>query len=126
MSLLSHMCPKCDYYMPLTLYTPSEEGASQEFKRSCRNCGHSQSETPGLVMETVYQAKGTESYQTMLNEYTSKDPRLPHVNNLPCPNETCPTNTVGEEKDVIYIKYDTANLKFMYICTKCKTHWRSR
>lgn len=129
MSLLSHMCPKCDYYMALATYTSdSKEDTkpSPDFQRVCRNCGHVQSETPGLVMETVYKAKGSESYKTILNDYTIKDPRLPHVKNLLCPNDSCPTNTSGAEKDVIYIKYDSSNMKFIYVCTKCKTNWRSR
>jgi len=83
-------------------------------------------EKKGLVMETVIQGQASESYNVFLNEYTKEDPRLPHVKNLQCPNVDCPSRVGKEESDVIYIKYDTINMKFLYICTKCNTNWRSR
>ncbi len=123
MTLLSHMCPKCEYYMPLVVIREDEKDT---FKRQCRNCGHMQNETAGLVMQMMVQEKAGEAFQIILNDFTVLDPRLPHVNTLPCPNEACKTNTEGAEKDVIYMKYDAENMKFLYICTVCKTKWRSR
>ena len=125
MSLLKHMCPKCDYYMPLERI--SDTPADLEFIRKCRNCGYQQQEEPGLVMEMTVQEKISDSYKVVLNEFTKKDPRLPHVKNLKCPNDSCPSRQPGgPESDVIYIKYDTANLKFIYLCTHCPTQWKSR
>ena len=121
MSLLDHMCPKCDYYMPLARV--DEEA---QFIRNCRNCGHYEAEKPGLVMETVIQEKASESFRVALNEFTKDDPRLPHVKNLKCPTDKCPSRSAGVESDIIYIKYDAQNLKFLYICTHCNTQWRSR
>ena len=126
MPLLSHMCPKCDYYMPLVSVTVTEkEEEKQVFQRQCRNCGHAQAEAAGLVMKMMIQEKASEAFQLILNEFTTDDPRLPHVETLPCPNESCQTNTAGAKKDVIYMKYDAENMKFLYICTVCKTKWRS-
>jgi DNA-directed RNA polymerase subunit M/transcription elongation factor TFIIS len=125
MSLLKHMCPKCDYYMPLQRI--SDEAADLEFIRKCRNCGHQQQEEPGLVMEMTVQEKISDSYKVVLNEFTRKDPRLPHVKNLKCPNSDCPSRQPGgPESDVIYIKYDTPNLMFIYLCNNCTTQWKSR
>jgi DNA-directed RNA polymerase subunit M/transcription elongation factor TFIIS len=124
MSLLKNMCPKCDYYMPLARI--GAKPVETEFIRKCRNCGFQKEEEPGLVMETVVQEKVSDSYRVVLNEFTRDDPRLPHVKNLKCPNESCPSRQPGGESDVIYIKYDTANLKFIYLCTKCPTQWKSR
>lgn len=127
MSLLSHMCPKCDYYMPLINKNEQQDDSTVNvFKRQCRNCGHEQDETPGLVMKMMIQEKAGDAFQIILNDFTTQDPRLPHVNTLPCPNTACPTNTSGAEKDVIYMKYDAANMKFLYICNKCSTKWKSR
>ena len=121
------MCPKCDYYMPLVSVTESEGDVERQvFKRQCRNCGHLQDEAPGLVMKMMVQEKASEAFQIILNEFTIDDPRLPHVKTLPCPNAKCTTNTAGAEKDVIYMKYDAENMKFLYICTVCKTKWTSR
>ncbi len=62
----------------------------------------------------------------LLNEFTHQDPTLPHVKNIPCPNAECLTKTGAKERDVIYIKYDADNLKYLYICNVCKAQWRSK
>ena len=126
MSLLNHMCPKCEYYMLLVQDPDTTTQGSNVLLRSCRNCGHVEPEKKGLVMETIIQGQASESYNVFLNEYTKEDPRLPHVKNLQCPNVDCASRAGKEESDVIYIKYDTINMKFLYICTKCNTNWRSR
>jgi hypothetical protein len=30
------------------------------------------------------------------------------------------------ESDVIYLKYDAINMKYLYICNMCDTKWRSK
>lgn len=125
MSMLQHMCPKCDFYMPL-VSTGTEGSSAIQYMRKCSNCGHNEEEKPGLVMETVIQEKAGSTYTAVLNEFTKMDPRLPHVKNIKCPNTECTTNLGTEEPDVIYMKTDAANLKFLYICNRCNTHWKSR
>ena len=119
------MCPKCDYYMPLSQQT-DDDTKEVELKRFCRTCGLVKDEEKGLTMEVVVQEKASESYRVFVNEFTKHDPRLPHVKTLKCPSEQCPSNHNAAEPDVIYIKYDTANMKFLYICNVCNTQWRSR
>lgn len=126
MSLLDHMCPVCDYYMPLVPKATTSKQQPGELTRCCKNCGHVQDEKKGLVMEVVVQEKASDAYKMFVNEFTKKDPRLPHVSNLQCPNANCPSRKGDAESDVIYIKYDTANLKFLYICNVCDTQWKSR
>ncbi len=93
----------------------------------CGNCGYERKNTEGgLVMEINLQQRANEGYKILLNKFTKQDPTLPHVKTIKCPNETCPTNTSSKDKDVIYIKYDAANMKFIYICTVCDFEWRSR
>ncbi len=128
------MCPKCDYYMPLgegnldAELEGDDKAKAKDLIRYCRNCGHNQEEKKGLVMETIIQEKASDAYRVFLNEFTKQDPRLPHSKTLKCPNKSCPSVTGGAESDVIYIKYDPVNLKFLYICnvTGCGTQWRSR
>lgn len=122
MSVLDHMCSVCDNYMVLRPSAPAEgeAEAKEQYYRECRSCGKIEREKPGLVMETIVQESAAESYRVAINEFTTLDPRLPHLTTLKCPKEGC------DSKDVIYKRYDLQNLKFLYICTKCKTHWRSR
>ena len=61
----------------------------------------------------------------MINEYTKLDPTLPRCNNIPCPNDNCVCNTEDKENNVIYIRYDDINLKYMYLCTYCDTTWNT-
>ncbi len=72
----------------------------------------------------------------LVNEYTKLDPTLPRVSNIPCPNQACPSNRDnGDEKnegdakeiphEVIYLRYNDAQLKFVYICNLCDTVWKS-
>jgi hypothetical protein len=60
-----------------------------------------------------------------LNNYLTTnikyDPSLPHVNNIACPN--CKGNNTEKQNDVIYIKYDAENKKYLYFCCKCDHFW---
>jgi DNA-directed RNA polymerase subunit M/transcription elongation factor TFIIS len=61
-------------------------------------------------------------YQHLMTPYIHKDPTIPHVSNIPCPNPEC-TKKPEDDDDVIYVKYDYDNLKYMYSCTHCKFFW---
>jgi DNA-directed RNA polymerase subunit M/transcription elongation factor TFIIS len=97
-----------------------------KLRRICRNCGFQEEEKGGLVLEMDLKEKTSEGYKILMNEFTPLDPTLPHVNTIKCPNGECQTNTSGKERDVIYLKYDAVNMKFLYICTVCETQWRSK
>ena len=95
----------------------------------CLSCGITEEQKGGcLLMETLVQERSSEAYKLHLTDIESsrQDPALPHVRNIKCPKETCASNTGGAERDVIYIKYDAANMKYMYICSVCEEVWRSR
>lgn len=117
----SDFCPTCRYYLYL------KEDKTDNLRRICRNCGYQKEEEKGgLVLEIDLKEKTSEGYKILLNEFTKQDPTLPHVNSIKCPNDGCETNTSGKERDVIYIKYDAVNLKFLYICNVCDTKWKSK
>jgi DNA-directed RNA polymerase subunit M/transcription elongation factor TFIIS len=98
-----------------------------EMKLQCKNCGYAEKETEGgLIVETNLQESTGEGYKILVNEFTRQDPTLPHVRNIKCPTATCPTNAAGHERDVILIKYDDKNMKYIYICNVCGGEWRSR
>jgi hypothetical protein len=94
---------------------------------SCRACGHMEDyEEGGLLYEINLQQNVSEGYKVLLNEFTRLDPTLPHVSNIKCPNDECGSNTGAADRDVIYMKYDAVNLKYLYICNVCEQHWKSR
>jgi DNA-directed RNA polymerase subunit M/transcription elongation factor TFIIS len=115
-------CAVCSNY----LYLHVDE-TTGDLQRSCRNCGYKDTaEQGGLVSEMRIEQLTAEGYN-LINEFTLRDPRLPHLTGtLKCINGVCASNTEGRESDIVYIKYDYENLRYMYICTQCKTSWRSR
>ena len=125
----SDFCKVCKYYLYLDQqnnYTEEKE-LSQTLRRICRNCGNQEEDLKGgLILEINLKEKISEGYKILMNEFTKHDPTLPHVNTIKCPNSLCNTNTSNKQKDVIYLKYDAVNMKFLYICNNCDTQWRSK
>jgi hypothetical protein len=97
----------------------------------CKTCGIRRPFKPkslaeALVSETSFRSGGTSANSgIVVNEYTRRDPKLPHMNMIRCPNAECPSNTSDKPADVIYIKTDPAQLKFQYVCTNCPMQWTS-
>ena len=113
-------CPTCRYYLYL-------DQNDKTLRRICRNCGYQEEDKKGgLILEIDLKEKTSEGYKILMNEFTQRDPTLPHVNTIKCPNGECTSNIGNTEKDVIYLKYDAVNLKFLYICNLCNAHWRSK
>jgi len=106
----------------------------------CRKCGH-EDDTLIATHDNICVSKTTVKKKEggvkhLVNEYTKLDPTLPRVSNIPCPNQACPSNRDnGDEKnegdakeiphEVIYLRYNDAQLKFVYICNLCDTVWKS-
>jgi aspartate carbamoyltransferase regulatory subunit len=60
-----------------------------------------------------------------VNQYTKLDPTLPRINFLPCPNAACENHEENETREIIYVRYDNQQMKYIYICAKCDTVWES-
>ncbi len=118
-----HFCNKCDnmYYIKI-----SDEN-DNTLKYYCRNCGfedNTLSIENTCVSKTQFK-KGERKFNHFINEYTKLDPTLPHISNLTCPNVECisrkdPSNNPS---DIIYIRYDNTNMKFIYLCNHCNKKW---
>jgi DNA-directed RNA polymerase subunit M/transcription elongation factor TFIIS len=63
-------------------------------------------------------------YRQYENKNIVHDPTLPRVNNIVCPNSSC-TKKENHDNEVIYIKYDFANMKYLYYCCHCEHFWRT-
>ncbi len=120
-----HFCTECNnmYYLKIM------EDDANTLIYYCRNCGH---ENNTLTAENVCvsdtQIKRSEDqYVHIVNEYTKYDPTLPRINTIDCPNSKCASNNEGDkaEREVIYIRYDDTNMKYMYVCAICNTSWKN-
>ncbi len=123
-----HFCSNCSnmYYIRIS----EEEGNKLIYY--CRNCGN---EDKLLTMENICVSKtdlkrGEQKYSHVINKYTKLDPTLPRTNTIKCPNQDCGSNKKPDEKgyenrEVIYIRYDDINLKYIYLCAVCDTTWKT-
>jgi DNA-directed RNA polymerase subunit M/transcription elongation factor TFIIS len=92
----------------------------------CRKCGN---EDNSLTIENICVSKTQikkveQSFNNIINKYTKYDPTLPRLNNILCPNSECITNKDGKEREIIYIRYDDVNMKYVYLCCDCDTVWQ--
>jgi len=116
-----HFCSECSnmYYIRISSDNPNK------LIYYCRNCGHEDSElnVDNLTITNTQFKKAT-SQVTYINKYTKLDPTLPRINNILCPNAECLTNTKNEPREIIYIRYDDVNMKYIYLCSSCNTVWK--
>ena len=118
-----HFCSNCSnmYYIRINSDDPNK------LVYYCRKCGN---EDKLLAIENVCvsktQIKKTEqSFSHIINKYSKLDPTLPRINTVLCPNPDCITNTEGKSREIIYIRYDDANMKYVYLCSDCNTVWQT-
>ena len=121
-------CIKCDnmYYIGISASN------SNVLNYYCRNCGYvdeTVAEQNICVLKTQIK-KGEQKFNHIINEYTKLDPTLPRINTVECPNDQCKTNHSNKEgnkekPEVIYMRYDDDNMKYLYMCVECDYVWKS-
>ena len=116
-------CLKCDNMYYISIH-PND---SNKLTYYCRYCGHIDDmiTTEGLCVLNTDLHKRDQKFNHIINEYTKLDPTLPRISNVKCPNGGCKSNeeTHGKPPEIIYIRYDDANLKYLYLCVDCDTTW---
>jgi hypothetical protein len=93
----------------------------------CRNCGNTDSllSVENTTVSRVQLKKSQQEFSHIINKHTKLDPTLPRVNKILCPNSDCLTNTKDEPREIIYIRYDDKNMKYVYLCSTCETVWQT-
>jgi DNA-directed RNA polymerase subunit M/transcription elongation factor TFIIS len=128
-----HFCTTCNnmYYISIT--------PENELQYYCRNCGNVDNTiaSDNICVSKVNMKKTTttQSFAHVVNKYTKLDPTLPRIKTIRCPNDDCVSNKLSahssdpsvkkEENEVIYLRYDDTNLKYIYLCTKCDKVWNT-
>ena len=114
----------CDFCSNM-LYIRDEETNRYQVQYYCKNCGFnkpiSEERKTIPVIRNMYTNEN--NHARYLNPDLVHDPTIPHVDNIPCPNEAC-TRAADQTPDVIFMKYDVNQIKFVYMCVHCKTFWR--
>jgi DNA-directed RNA polymerase subunit M/transcription elongation factor TFIIS len=111
------------YYIRI-ISSPDEPDRLEHY---CRLCGNKEDNLVDISVSKTILKKNEQKYSHIINEYTKLDPTLPRINTLDCPNPECTTNhneTSRKEKEIIYIRYDDINMKYVYMCSTCDTVWK--
>ena len=92
----------------------------------CRKCGNEDTNVSddNVIVSKTNLKKEEQNFNHIINEYTKLDPTLPRISNIDCPNKECITNKDQEIKpEIIYIRYDNINMKYLYLCSHCDKVW---
>lgn len=125
-------CQKCEnmYYIKID---DKSDSSQQNLVYYCRNCGNeepivtnSDENNDGLCVLDTQLQQNQLKFNHIINQYTKFDPTLPRMV-MKCPNEQCESNKSNNNAhEVIYLRYDDTNLKYIYICPHCDTKWLSK
>jgi DNA-directed RNA polymerase subunit M/transcription elongation factor TFIIS len=125
-----HFCDKCGnmYYIRI------DDNDQNNIIYYCRKCGNENKEL-GNNMKNMCVSKthiniGTQSYKNVVNKFTKLDSTLPRISNINCPNDECNSNLENtdpkfEKKEIIFLRYDDNNMKYIYLCGKCDNIWKN-
>ena len=138
-----NFCPEpCETYLQTQITT--DENANKIMSFVCNNCNYKKS--IDISKEPEYKCVYQYNYNLKKNninkqnlKFFKKDPTLPHVNNIPCPNVECITNkenitsevlNINSESeninDVLYIKLNESDLTYQYQCCNCNHTWTNK
>lgn len=113
-------CKKCDnmYYM--------KKNEDNQLIHYCKHCNFQENKLIETRNMKVFEySKDDVVGNININEYTRYDPTLPHVNTIKCPNLDCKSNKSEDvQQDVIYIRVDDSNMKYIYLCYHCNSSWK--
>jgi hypothetical protein len=115
------------YYLKI-----SEEDADS-IMYFCRKCGDNDTNIinnkESFCISKTHIKKTTEIYKNVINEFTKLDPTLPRIKNMKCPNDSCrasgETKEPTDNPEIIYIRYDNNNMKYIYLCSECDYTWKN-
>jgi len=118
-----HFCSQCQnmYYISISA------NDTNKLVYYCRNCGNEDStlSVDNVTVSKMQLKKSEQEFSHIINKYTKLDPTLPRINNILCPNVDCKTNLNEVEREIIYIRYDDTNMKYVYLCSCCDTVWKT-
>lgn len=115
-----HFCSNCS----MMYYISISQNDENKLSYYCRNCGNIDN-TISVENMTVIKIEfnNKKNFANIINKYTKLDPTLPRINKISCVNNLCESNNGTAEKDIIYIRYDDVNIKYVYLCSVCDTTW---
>jgi DNA-directed RNA polymerase subunit M/transcription elongation factor TFIIS len=118
-----HFCTKCSnmYYIRVAQHD------EDKLIYYCRNCGNEDDclSASNICVSKTQIRREHQKFSHVINEYTKHDPTLPRIYSIKCPNHECSSNSNDEKHEVIYLRYDDINMKYIYLCPYCDTTWKT-
>jgi DNA-directed RNA polymerase subunit M/transcription elongation factor TFIIS len=113
-------CEVCDNM----LYVKTNE--NKQLVKYCKHCEFEKIETTNSairISQTIY-SEDDLLYNQNVNKYLRFDPTLRRIKDphIACPNTEC--TSTPDNNQVIYIKYDSKNMKYLYVCETCGETWK--
>ncbi len=120
-----HFCSKCGNMYYIRLSTDDQT----QLIYYCRKCGNENTTITedNVVVSKKIIVKKEQRFNHIINKYTKLDPTLPRITNIKCPNRDCQSNEEDTDvkNEIIYMRYDDTNMKYVYICVNCDTIWKN-
>jgi len=110
-----HFCTEC--YNLTFLHLDEED----KLIHACKTCQKTESFSGNNCIYSVDYEKIDKSQLMNTNKYITHDKTLPSIKdnpNIKCPNKEC-----NDRSSFKYIKYNTEDMNYMYICEKCGQKW---
>ena len=153
-----NFCSECDNYLSLQMKEMSSSVVKDKLVYICKNCGFEkeynsfhgdgkkEDKNENCIYKNYYDKNEILKSNKNIMNYIDKDPTLPRVTNITCPNEECVSNTNFTEADfkkykstvdrevvldkdgtlrneVVYIIINEPDMIFQYVCCHCKSNW---
>ena len=89
----------------------------------CKACENKIEYNQDLIYDNDFNIDLSESINN--NKLINYDLTLPHIHNknIKSPNEGCVSIKENKLSDIIYIKYDKEDMKYIYSCNYCGQKW---
>lgn len=115
----------CDVCNNMLYMKTSENKKMLKYCKHCPFTIENQQSGAIKISETMYSDDDL-LYNQNINQYLRFDPTLRRIKDekTKCNKEDCVSNTGAKEQQVLYIKYDPRNMKYLYVCDHCGNIWR--
>ena len=116
-------CSNCDNLM--SLYSDEE---NKELYLACKACVERKSY---IENKCIYSNESNLDISEIINQNPNliHDITLPSIKDNPniiCPNKECISHTPGKVSDLMYVKYDSDEMNYLYVCKSCNQKWKNK
>lgn len=120
-------CNFCDnmFYINTKIVKNDENDEVELVHYLCKFCGNEEpfkQDVPKLISKTSF--KTDDDIDKWVKKDILHDVTLPHVTNIKCSNKSCSKKS-EEDNDIILLRYNHTDVKFIYYCVHCQKYWKN-